>query len=179
MHNVNDFLKAADQFNKQRWGAATLPLVYHYRWWESSKYGIESWMIGTFLVVGVIWPTLLGVMIKGGLGKMTPEEYDLSRFKGGNDPATIPKPTMAPITQSEMDKLRDLEAAMAENLKAGAVAAPEQAAEKPPEAAPVVKKLAGSADEKPAPVQPVDEPKSYTGEFYPVVKSQTHPDEKK
>jgi hypothetical protein len=177
-HTVSDFLLAVDNFNKEQQGASAIPISIHYHWWESSKFGYETWMIGTFLIVGVIWPTLLGVMVRGGLGKMTPEEYDLSRFKGGRDPATMPKPTAPQVTQSDMDKLRDLEAALAENLKAGAVAtAP--APEKSPEPAPAVKKLAGGPAEAPAAPKAPDEPVDYQGEFYPVVKPHGQPDEKK
>jgi len=179
-HTVSDFLLAVDNFNKQRQGASAIPISIHYRWWESSKYGFETWMIGTFLVVGVIWPTLLGVMIRGGLGKMTPEEYDLSRFKGGRDPATMPKASTAAVTASDMDKLRDLEAAMAETLKAGGTTAAAPAAAKSAEPAPAVKKLAGApAETAAAPVKAPDEPKDYQGEFYPVVKPHGHVDEKK
>jgi hypothetical protein len=177
-HTVSDFLLAVDNFNKEQQGASAIPISIRYRWWESSKFGYETWIIGTFLIVGVIWPTLLGVMVRGGLGKMTPEEYDLSRFKGGTDPATMPKPTAPQVTQSDMDKLRDLEAALAENLKAGAVAtasAPEQS----PEPAPAVKKLAGGPAEAPTVPKAPDEPVDYQGEFYPVVKPHGQPDEKK
>jgi len=178
-HTVSDFLLAVDNFNKEQQGASAIPISIHYHWWESSKFGYETWMIGTFLIVGVIWPTLLGVMVRGGLGKMTPEEYDLSRFKGGTDPATMPKASTAAVTQSDMDKLRDLEAALAENLKAGATAtAPTP--EKSPEPAPEVKKLAGGPAEATAPPPTVpDEPRDYQGEFYPVVKPHGQPDEKK
>ena len=147
-HTISDFLLAVDNYNKQQQGASAIPISIHYRWWESSKYGYETWLIGTFLIVGVIWPTLLGVMIRGGLGKMTPEEYDLSRFKGGVDPATMPKASTAAVTQSDMDKLRDLEAAMAANMKAGATVAAAPTPEKSPaEPEPVVKKLAGGPAE--------------------------------
>jgi hypothetical protein len=178
-HTVSDFLLAADNFNKQQQGTSAIPISIHYRWWESSKYGYETWLIGTFLIVGVIWPTLLNVMIRGGLGKMTPEEYDLTRFKGGTDPATMPKASAAAVTQSDMDKLRDLEAAMAENMKAGATATAPMP-EKSPEPEPVIKKLAGGpAEAAAAPLQATEEPRDYQGEYYPVVKPHGQPDEKK
>ena len=178
-HTVSDFLLAVDKFNKQQQGASAIPISIHYRWWESSKYGYETWMIGTFLLVGVIWPTLLAVMIRGGFGRMKPVEYDLSRFKGGTDVATMPKASTAAVTVSDMDKLRDLEAAMAETLKAGGTTEAAPAAEQSAEAAPVVKKLAGGPAEAAAPVEAPEEPKDYQGEYYPVVKPHGHVDEKK
>lgn len=177
-HTVSDFLKAVDNYDKQQQGANAIPVSFQYRWWESSNYGFEIWMIGTFLLVGVIWPALLSVMIRGGLGSMTTEEYDLSRFKGGHDPATMPKATAAAVTQSDMDRLHDLEARMAENLKAGATA-PLSADEKSPQPIPAVAKLTGGPARAPAAPQSKDEPKDYQGEFYPVVKPQGKPDEKK
>jgi phage tail protein X len=178
-HTVSDFLVATDNFNKQQQGASAIPISFHYCWWESSKYGGEIWMIGTFLLVGVIWPALLGVMIRGGLGSMTPEEYDLSRFKGGRDPATMPKPSTAAVTQSDMDRLRELEESMAANLNAGATAAPASTEEKPEQAAPAVAKLTGKPTDASIVPSPKEEPKEYGGEFYPVVKPHGKPDEKK
>jgi len=170
-HSVSDFLLAADNFNKHIQGASAIPISIHYHWWESSKYGYEIWMIGTFLIVGVIWPTLLSVMLRYGLGKTTTEEYDLSRFKGGPDSATMPKTSNARVTQSDMDKLRDLEASMAETLKTSASTTAASAIEKSPAPAPAVKKLAGGPAETPQP-KAAEGPKDYQGEFYPVVKSQ-------
>jgi hypothetical protein len=42
-----------------------------------------------------------------------------------------------------------------------------------------IKKLAGGPAEAAAPTQVEEGPKAYTGEFYPVVKSSGHADEKK
>jgi hypothetical protein len=178
-HTVSDFLYAVDNYNKQLEGAQAIPIVIHYHWWESNKYGGVPWMVGTFLIVGVIWPSLLGVMIRGGLGRMTPEEYDLSRFKGGGDPATMPKPSAAEVTQSDMDKLRDLEAQLAENLKAGATSTAAAPAAAPQPVEPVKKLAGGPAETAAALPQAPEEPAEYQGEFYPVVKPHGQADEKK
>lgn len=177
-HNVNDFLKAADNFNRQQYGAAAVPVSFHYLWWENSKYTYQTWMIGTFLIVGVVWPAMLTVMIRGGLGKTKPEEYDLKRFKGGRDVATMPKPSVAQATVSDMQKLRDLEESLAANLKAGGAAPVVAVVEQPAVAVPEVKKLAGGPVEAvTAPAEP-EEPKEYMGEFYPVVKPHGHTEKK-
>ena len=80
-----------------------------------------------------------------------------------------------------MQKLRDLEVSMAESLKGFVTATPaaEVATGAAPEPVAEIKKLAGGPAEAVAPTQAQEEPKAYTGEFYPVVKSTGHADEKK
>jgi hypothetical protein len=169
-HTVSDFIVAVNQFLQKTQGANAIPISFHYRWWENSRYTYEAWMIGTFLIVGVIWPTLLGVMLRGGFGRLTPQEYDLSRFKGAPEPEMSAKPATPVVTKSDMEKLRELEKNMEETLKAGALAAPAAAAAAPA-AQSVVKKLAGGpAEAAPAIPAAQEGPKEYTGEFYPVVK---------
>ncbi|MGA2441138.1 MAG: hypothetical protein ABSH08_09270 [Tepidisphaeraceae bacterium] len=174
-HTVRDFLVATNQFLQAQQGQAAIPISFHYRWLESSRYGFEAWMIGTFLIVGVIWPTLLTVMIKGGLGKMKPEEYDLSRFKGGPAPAVAAAPA-AVVSKGDMDRLRELEESMEATLKASATAAP--AVETAPAPVPEVKKLAGGPADAPHVPMPQEEKKDYEGEYYPVAKPHGHKDEK-
>jgi hypothetical protein len=177
-HTVSDFLAATNQFLKARDGAQAILVVFNYRWWESSKYGFQIWMVGSFLVVGVLWPSLLTVMIKGGLGKTTPEEYDLSRFKDGPEPDAV-KPAPVTTTADDMQKLRELEESMAAALKTGATAAPAGEAATTVVAAPEVKKLAGGpAHEAEVLKTAEEEKKEYDGEFYPVVHPHKKPDEK-
>ncbi|MGD0390670.1 MAG: LysM domain-containing protein [Tepidisphaeraceae bacterium] len=177
-HTISDFLVAANQFIRVQQGQAAIPISFHYRWWESSKYGYEAWMIGTFLIVGVIWPTLLAVMIKGGLGRMTPQEYDLSRFKSGPEPSVAAAPA-AVVSKSDMQRLRELEESMEATLKA--TAAPSAGTAPPPEVkgAPAeVKKLGGGPDEAPPLPMVPEEKKDYQGEYYPVAKPHVPKDEK-
>jgi len=173
-HTVSDFLVATNQFLQAQQGRAAIPISFHYRWWESSKYGYVGWMIGTFLIVGVIWPTLLSVMIRGGLGRMTPQEYDLSRFKGGPEPTVAAAPAV--VSKGDMERLRELEESMEATLKASAPAAP--AAATAPAPVPEVKKLAGGPADAPAAPIPVEEKKDYQGEYYPVAKPHGPKDEK-
>lgn len=130
-------------------------------------------MIGTFLIVGVIWPTLLAVMIKGGLGRMKPEEYDLSRFKGGPEPAVAAAPVA--VNKGDMQRLRELEESMEATLKASATAAPAVETTPPPPSE--VKKLAGGPADAPVVPVPQEEKKDYQGEYYPVAKPHGHKDE--
>jgi len=175
-HTVSDYLLAADKLIKKQQGTEAIGITIHYHWWESSKFGKWIWMGGSVLIIGIIWPTLLNVMLRHGLGSMKADEYDLTRFKGGKDAATMPAPSAAAATESDMDRLRELEATMAQSLKSSGSNEPSLAEEK---AEPVVAKLAGAPVE--APVLPAVEegPKSYQGEFYPVVKTGGKAEEKK
>jgi len=171
-HNVTDFILAANQYLQNQQGNNALLISFHYRWWENSKYTYEAWMIASFLLVGVIWPTLLTVMLKGGYGRMTPDEFNLARFKPSSEPTTA-KPTGPVVTQSDMDRLRELEESLSASIKAAPtetpVAAP--AAAPPPE----VKKLTPTTEAPKIVPKPPEEPAEYTGEFYPVVKPHEKP----
>jgi hypothetical protein len=177
-HTVSDFLVATNQFLKTRDANNAIPVSFQYRWWESSKYGFQMWMVGTFLIVGVIWPTLLAVMIKGGLGKMTPAEYDLGRFKGGPEPDE-PKPVPVTTTADDMKRLHDLEESLEASLKAGATVAPAAEAATAVAAPPEIKKLTGGDPAKEAAPPVPEEKKDYEGEFYPVAHPHKKTDEKK
>ena len=67
-HTISDFLLAAKNMVVREEGTAAIPISFQYTWWESPKYVYEIWMIGSFLLVGVMWPAMLRVMVKGGLG---------------------------------------------------------------------------------------------------------------
>ena len=176
-HTISDFLVAADKFVHQQQGSSALPISFHYHWWESTKYGYQIWIAGSFLIVGVIWPTLLMVLVRGGLGRTNPDEYDLSRFgKGSKSVGPVPVTVTSP-SESEMQKLRDLEASMTESVKGFAISAPAVEVVAEPETE--IKKLSGGVLETTALPKGDEQPKAYTGEYYPVVKSPGSAEEKK
>ena len=174
-HTVSDFLLASNQFLATRDGSQAMPISFHYHWWESSKYGFQIWMGGTFLIVGVIWPTLLTVMVKGGLGKTTPEEYDLNRFKG--EPEEMKPEPVVDTSASDMQRLRELEESMTAALKSGAAPAAAGATAVATAAPEIIKLTGGPAHEAEVPKQ-ADESKEYGGEFYPVAHPGKKADEK-
>jgi hypothetical protein len=165
---MSDFLHAANNMILRERGPAAIPISFRYTWWESPKYVYQIWMIGSLLIVGVAWPALLGLMVQGGFGSMTAEEYDLSRFKGGAEPSAVP--AAAKVTQDDMQRLRDLEENLEASLRAskstgGPAAQPQQPA------APAVKTLSGAAEPAAKPPMTPEEKKSYEGgEFYPVAR---------
>jgi len=173
-HNVNDFIEAANQFLKARDGTGAIPISIHYRWWENQKYGYQMWIGGSFLIVGVLWPMLLTVMLKGGLGSMTEEEFSLRKYKSKPEPA-MAKPAPTGPTAGDMQRLRELEETLSASLKAGATAAPAAEATATPAEAPV-KKLTGTAAETPVAPKVEEEKKDFAGGvYYPVELPHTKP----
>jgi hypothetical protein len=169
-HSVSDFLRAANTLISKQQEKNAIPVSFHYTWWESVNHAYAIWMTGSFLLIGVVWPTLLHVMVKSGLGSTRPEEFELSRYKPSLVSAAAPKPGMT-VTKDDMQQLKEMEDALTASLKASASAAGPAAGPQAQPAAPAIKVLDGSADLAPAIPQTPEERKAYQGEFYPVVRS--------
>ncbi|MGD0461254.1 MAG: hypothetical protein ABSB74_02080 [Tepidisphaeraceae bacterium] len=167
-HTISDFLLAANELIVRQQGANAIPVSFRYTWWESANHVYAIWMIGSFLVVGVIWPALLQVMVKGGLGRTKPEEFDLRRYKPSPVPSAVAKPTTV-VTKDDMQQLREMEEALEASLKASAATSGPAAEPQAQPAAPAIKVLGGSEPAAALPQTP-EEPKEYQGEFYPVVR---------
>jgi len=167
-HTISDFLLAANKLILQQQGPGAIPVSFRYTWWESANHAFAIWMTGSFLLVGVIWPTLLQVMVKGGLGRTKPEEFDLSRYKPAPVSPGIAKPTKA-VTKDDMQQLREMEESLEASLRASAQAGCPAAEPQTQPAAPAIKVLAGAEPAAVLPQAP-EEPKEYQGEFYPVVR---------
>jgi hypothetical protein len=172
-HTVNDFLAAATKYGYKDAG-------YRYIWWQSPKYAMRIWMTGTFILVGVIWPILLRMMLLGGLGREEPDAYDLSRFKGGRDPAMAQKQSAA-LTTDDLARIGEMEASFKASLGSMADAATTSTAAATasgaPAAAPEIKKLVGGPDTPQEAARTEEEQRAYRGEFYPVVKEAAKPEE--
>ncbi len=137
-------------------------------WTEKSHLGSVAWVLGSIVVVGVIWPEILALMIKFGLhpAPKHKDTYELSRFKSETE---APKKTAAEMTQSDLDQLEALEAELEKNLAAGA--SPRAATiATATTAAPAIRKLEGAAA-KSKPAAPVAAPDKAFGatqtDFYP------------
>jgi hypothetical protein len=124
-------------------------------------------------------------MIGAGLGRpkkeKKEEEYDLDRFgkhKEPSKPVVVAKPGMS---AADAQRLSDMEEAMEKDLAAAGMAMTSgsgEAASAAGAASSGVKKLTGGPVEVAAgSAAGPEEPREYTGEFYPVVKA--HHDEKK
>jgi hypothetical protein len=160
-------------------------IQFKYAWWRQSRTEMAIWMGGSLVLIGGIWPSVVSVMIGAGLGRpkkdKSEEEYDLDRFgkhKEPSKPAVAVKPGM---TASEAQQLSDMQAEMEKNLAAAGMAMTSGAGGEVAAAtgsATGVKKLTGGPVEVAAAgTGAPEEPREYTGEYYPVVKA--HHDEKK
>jgi phage tail protein X len=178
-HTVSDFLVAATKLIARQRGAPAPAIRFRYAWWELPKYVYQVWIIGTVLVVGVIWPALIQLLVKGGFGRpVTEEEFDLKRFKP-SAPERAAAVKTAVVTQSDMDRLRELEENMEATLKGGGSGAPAVAAATAADPA-VVKPLAGGPAEAPVAPAAANEPEHYDGGvFYPVAIPHKKPEDKK
>jgi hypothetical protein len=158
-HTIQDFLKSAVD--------AGIAVKYTYAWWDSTKYAYEIWMGGSFLVLGLIFPALIRMMLRGGLGRAEKSEFELRKYR----PAAIAAKAVAKGPSAmDMQQLRELEAQMTATLKAGATEEADEtqtAASSTPAPAAAPKKLAAGPLETAA-QQKQEEDKNYGGEFYPV-----------
>jgi phage tail protein X len=178
-HTVSDFLVAANKVIASERGASAPPIRFQYAWWELPKYVYQVWMIGTFLVVGVIWPAAIQLLVKGGFGRpVSEQEFDLKRFKP-SAPEPVAAVKTAVVTRSDMDRLRELEESMEATLKGGGPAAPAAAGAPAPGPA-VIKPLAGGPAEAPVVPAAAKEAEHYDGGvFYPVAIPHKKPEDKK
>ncbi len=150
-------------------------LTFRFAWWEVPKNMMMIYGAGGFVVIGVIWPSIIALLMGAGLAKRPEKTYDLNRFKGGEEK----KEAKAGATQADQDQLAELnaklEAGVADMLQGETTPDIDHDAEH----AAVVKKLETTAmDAKEGAVAAPEKPKDYQGEFYPVAKSQGQKDEK-
>lgn len=140
-------------------------------WMENPKYAYPAFAAIGMVVVGIIWPTIMNLLVGAGFGR-APEDpgVDLSKYKSK---ATAPSgPTKPQVTQDDMDKLQELESQLEASLMEGALegaaggTAPAAAAPAP------IKKLTAGPAEPPPPEKdkPAGKPKAFGADqedYYP------------
>jgi hypothetical protein len=155
---------------------------YKYAWWAAPKAQYMLWMTGAVLLIGGVWPSLVNLMIGAGMGRPKSEkkdEYDLSRFGNSLKPTKKVEAAKPTISAADSQRLQDLQEQLAQNVSGMELTAGEVGSTAgPASSAQVVKPLTGSGE----PLKPVvsnqpEEPREYTGEFYPVVKTGHNPAE--
>jgi hypothetical protein len=148
------------------------PITYKFAWIETPKGAYSVFTAGGLVVIGLIWPTIVQLLVAGGFGRVRDEkdEYDLARHKSVSGPTAAEK-NRAVVTEEDMDKLAQLEAEMEAKLKSGATdadRAPKPAAQP---AKPVVPVLAAGPLEAPKEdAKPKFKPKGFgtdQGDYYP------------
>ncbi|MDB5298695.1 MAG: hypothetical protein JWO87_358, partial [Phycisphaerales bacterium] len=131
---------------------------YTHAWWQGM--GMRSWMLSSFLIIGVVWPILVNLMVFGSLRRPKEEKgIDLSQVKAHEQ-----KPVAAQVSDEDLARLSELEAELEKNLAAAPSPAPTQAAEPKP-----ARKLT-TAPLQPAVAAPTAEQKAFAAkqnDFYP------------
>jgi|GEM_PF-2146155 len=143
-------------------------LAFKYAWWETSRAMLTIYTSAGFVVIGVIWPTIINLMIGAGLGrpKKEADAYDLSRFKSGSKAAPVAKQASAADTRlAELNA--KLEADVAGMIMGSNLSTIEQEDE---EEAQAIRQLETQRLEVEAKERAIAESKEYKGEFYPVAK---------
>ncbi|HTW95970.1 MAG TPA: hypothetical protein VMD30_14300 [Tepidisphaeraceae bacterium] len=158
-HTVLDYLSACKK---------VYPWVnYRFGWWKLPNVEKVIYIGGTFLIVGIIWPTFLWSLTTLGMGKPPKETYDLSRFgRGKPEPKKEAQPANV-LTDDDKKRLEEMEATLTASLAGGL--GQRQAEEEKKADAPVRKLSPGTADQ-PKVVETQAETKTYEGKFYPVAK---------
>ncbi len=145
---------------------------YRYAWWGEPRLAMGLWALGSVVVVGGIWPTVLNLLVGAGYSRPRPApepEYDLSRFKGEPPLAAVAAPADdSRLAELEAKLLSDLETDEADRRK------------EPPARPKDPSKLTGG------PLSPAqggaangESSKKFDGEFYPVARSAPSPKPKK
>jgi hypothetical protein len=151
--------------------AAEYPWIqFKYAWWRDTKYAQWLWMGSTFVIVGVLWPIVMALLGRSGLGgrEMAMQHYDVNRFGKGKPEkkpaAARPKGELSKAGQEQLAAMN--QSLMSELEVAGsgaAAAAPVAAAQQPAKQfVPGPAEPAAAAPEKPP------EEREFSGEFYPV-----------
>lgn len=96
------------------------PFTFRYAWIETPKGAASVYCTAGFVLIGLIWPTVVNVLARKGFGRTDPAEFDLARYKPSKPE---PGKAKAAVTQADMDELARIEAELEAKLKAGAVGA--------------------------------------------------------
>jgi len=146
-------------------GQNATPLDYKFNWYETPRAAYTIFPTACFLVIGVIWPMVLGALVRKGFGR-APEEADLASYRGKiPQKATTGKKEMS---EADLDQLARLEAELESGLKGGDVSAKPGAGAKPSEAP--VPVLSAGPLEAPKDEPTRHKPKGYgadQGDYYP------------
>ncbi|MGA2496722.1 MAG: hypothetical protein ABSH20_03215 [Tepidisphaeraceae bacterium] len=145
---------------------------FEYRWWTQPRVRIAVWTAGSFVFFGLIFPTLVNIMVFGTLVRPKDEKgTNLRNVKTGADKAGTPQ---SKVTAQDWDQLKALEAELEKKLAGNTVTdaaavAPGDFEMEPLEKAPP-KLTDKTADQVVAVRQPQEQHDfaRKTGDFYPV-----------
>ena len=157
-------------------------------WWTTKPATFAMWTLGSVVVIGGLWPTLLNVIVGAGYGhprradrKLDADEAYLARFKGdgAGEAANASKPA---VSAEEHERLR----AMTEQLESklggfGNVPAPQAQTSEANAGSPVRRLDGGPLELTPVANKADDDEIEVKGEYYPVLihHKKQHDEEKK
>jgi hypothetical protein len=147
-------------------------IAFGYAWWRDPTTAMALWVGGSFTVIGLIWPTLINLLVYRSLFAPTqPKGIDLSQVSSGTGESRA----KAPLTDNELAELHKLES----ELQAGlAKSAPEEPVFPP---APVAQPVRPLSDAPPVEVAAADTPTDSTvfgakkGDYYPTARKPRGP----
>jgi hypothetical protein len=167
-YTVRDYLNGLEAERAANGTPAHPEIHYRYAWWMEPKALLWLSVGGCVLVIGIIWPTVLNVLVGAGLGP-TPREKGVSLRNLKATP--VPVPMAKAPTEADLNSLEELEESLLKSLETESDEgdAVTTTAVGP---APVRVLNAKPAVEPAAPAAPPKEetPKTFKGEYYPVAR---------
>jgi hypothetical protein len=156
-----------DELNR-KYGAGTV--TYRYNWWESPLAIITLYPLAGLVVIGGIWPSMIGLLYGMGLGgrrKENAEDPDLAHYKSTSR-ATMPQQGRE-MSAADERRLAMMTAELERNLQPTGAKAADPPAVPAPAAA--VRELGGSAEATEAkPTEKLAPAKAFgadTSDYYP------------
>jgi hypothetical protein len=105
---------------------------FAYAWWRDPKRAMGLWMAGSFLVIGLIWPTLINLIAFGSFSRPKEEKgIDLSKVSSGSSKSAPPK-------EADLQAAEKMAAELEAKIKADAGTRSQQVPQSAGPAAPVL-----------------------------------------
>jgi hypothetical protein len=145
-------------------------VTYRYAWWEEKEKGIAAWIVGSVVIIGLIWPSVIYLLAFGQWTQPKSEKWNL---KGARKTKAEEKKKPA-VTDADLEELKRLEAQLEKNLQPSGNKRPAVAAAVATEAP--VKKLAGGPAETVAVEEKLEDHhyEARKDDFYPVERKATN-----
>lgn len=147
---------------------------FTYQWWKAPRVAIATWMAGTLVVIGGVWPTLINLLVYGRFTRPYEEKVDLSKVRNTSMAARASREP----TAEELAQLKALEEKLEADLAASASNSPLSPSDQP--APQPVKVLTAKELEVAAAASASGESHEYAAkpdDFYPTEKRAKHKDE--
>lgn len=151
-----------------------VPFDRELHWWQYPRGTWIVLLVVSVVTIGIIWPMIIKLLVKLGFG-LPPEELAAFDLRHVSSRTTTELPTRPGVTAADRDALANLTASLEQNVSGMLVTNDDldDAHERKQEAA-LVKKLSNQPAEQTQVEAKSDEPKDYTGEFYPVARPHGH-----